>query len=113
MTERDGFSRAAAELLPEGSPDECRRRAAAVDPEQLLADPSAGGALRHAVDDRRQRAGPRRERMNVRHRAGGQRRAVAAPVVGKKLALEARDVDADRALRLARAAFEAQIEHVV
>ena len=40
--------------------------------------------------------------------ARAQRRAVPLPVVGEELALEARDVDADRTLGLARAAFEAQ-----
>jgi hypothetical protein len=38
---------------------------------------------------------------------------VTLPVVGEELALEARDVDADRTFGLARAAFETQIERVV
>ena len=45
--------------------------------------------------------------------AGMRRRSVPRPVVGEKLALEARDVDADGTLGLARAALEAEIEHLV
>ena len=42
-----------------------------------------------------------------------ERRAVPLPVVGEELALEPRHVHADRALGLARAALEAQIERLV
>ena len=41
------------------------------------------------------------------------RRAVAGPLVGQHLALDPRHVDADRALALARAAFEAQVQRLV
>src|SRR4029079_7420831 len=40
-------------------------------------------------------------------------RAVATPVVGEELALDPRDVDANRTLRFAGAALEAEVEHVV
>ena len=46
-------------------------------------------------------------------RAGVERRAVPLPVVGEELALEAGDVNANRALRLARSTLETQIERVV
>ena len=51
--------------------------------------------------------------MDVPQRARFERRPVAAPKPREKLALEPRHVDADRALRFARAAFQAQIEHIV
>ena len=41
------------------------------------------------------------------------RHAVPRPVVGEKLALEPRHVDADRAFGLARPALQAEVEHLV
>ena len=69
--------------------------------------------VHHPVRERREAGADLRQRAGGAERARRQRRAVTRPVVGEELALEARDVDADRALRLAGAALEAQIEHVV
>ena len=41
------------------------------------------------------------------------RHAVARPVIGEELALEAGHVDADGTLRLARPALEAEIQHFI
>src|SRR5439155_20387239 len=84
-----------------------------IDAEQLLVQPSSDTALRDEVRERREPAAPGRQQAYVTDRAHAERRAVAAPVVGEELALEARDVDADRTLRLACAALEAEIEHLV
>jgi hypothetical protein len=62
------------------------------------------------VRQRRDAARPRRHRVDVADRARLQRRAVTAVVIGEKLALESRDVDADRTFGLARAALETEIE---
>ena len=46
-------------------------------------------------------------------RPSAERRAMSPPVIGEKLALETRDVDADRAFGLAGATLEAEIEDLV
>ena len=50
--------------------------------------------------------------MDVAECALAERHAVMPPVLGERLALEARDIHADGAFGLARATLEAQVEHV-
>ena len=84
-----------------------------IDAEDLLVDPAADSAAGDGVGDRREAAAPFRHRADVTDDARFQRHAVALPVAGEELTLETRDVDADGALGLAGAAFEAEVEHVV
>src|SRR5262249_46313921 len=101
------------ELLRERVTHERRRRAAAIDAEELLVQPSADAASRDRVCDRRKPAAPHGKRVDAADHLHAQRRAVALPVVREELALEPRDVHADGALGLAGAALETQIEDVV
>ncbi len=50
--------------------------------------------------------------MDISQEPCAQRRAVPPPIVGEKLALEPRDVHADGAFGLARAALETEIQHL-
>src|SRR3954451_22541576 len=97
----------------EGVADERGRRPATIETEKLLVDPAAGPAAGDGVRDRREPAAPLRQRADASDHAGPQRHPVPLPVAGEELALEARHVHANGALGLARAAFEAQVEHVV
>ena len=83
-------------------------------PSSCSFDPAAGALPRDEVRRAaRTRLPPFRQPCDVADHARLQRRAVPLPVAGEELALEARDVDADRALGLAGAALEAEVEHLV
>src|SRR5512140_3527339 len=82
-----------------------RKLAAWVESQQLFVQ----SGPRHPVGKRRERAAQLREIGGVTQRARLQRRAVTRVVVCEKFALVTRHVDAHRALRLARAAFETQV----
>src|SRR3954462_8119350 len=87
--------------------------AAPVEPEQPLVHPAADAADGHDVRDRSKAAAPFRHAADVADDACPQRHAVPLPVAGEKLALEPRDIYAHGALRLARAAFETEVENVM
>src|SRR4029453_18520222 len=75
------------------------------------------GAYRPAADQGisqpRHPARPDREIVHMAERPRAQRRAVPRPVVGEKLALESRHINANRAFRLTGAALETEVEHLV
>ena len=75
------------------------KRAAAIDAEPLLGRDLRRRAVHHPVGQRREAASPLRQRSRVPEHARVQRHAVPRPVVGEKLALESRHVDADRDIR--------------
>jgi hypothetical protein len=89
------------------------RQAAPVHAEQPFVQPSSRAAGGGEIRQRRQPAAPLRQCRRAAKRAGAQRHAVLVPVPGEELALVARHVDADRTLRFAGAALEAEIEHLV
>src|SRR5262245_39033468 len=105
-----GWLFSVAKLLHERAACPRRESTPAIDPENLFVEPSTGGTTRDSVRQRRDAARPRRHRLDVADRTRLQRRAVTAVVIGEKLALESRDVDADGAFGLARAALETEIE---
>ena len=82
-------------------------------PRSCSASARPGALLRDGVRQRREGAAQPRQRPRVAERARLEAGAVTLPVAGQELALEARHVHADRALGLARAALEAQVERVV
>ena len=82
-------------------------------PIEFLGRPSRDLAVRDRVRQRREPAAPDGGAVRAAERVRRERHAVTIPVAGEELALESRHVDADRALALARAAFEAEIEHLV
>src|SRR5262249_37702829 len=108
-----GTGRAVGECVGERAEREGRQTPASIDAEERFADPARGCAARDRVRHRWHAAPDIQELADVADRADAERRAVLLPARGEKLALEAADVDADGALRLAGPALEAEIEHVV
>src|SRR5688572_2463131 len=89
------------------------QRSPAIDPGDSLRRPARHRRVRDGVRERREAAAPDRGGARAAKGMRGERQAMAIPVAGEELALEPRDVDADRALALAGAALEAEVEHLV
>src|SRR5688500_18991303 len=87
-------------LRPKRAPRPAGKRPPAIDAEQALVETAHHPAAEERVADRGHFARPSRQLVNAAQGAGTQRRSVACPVVGEKLALEPRDVHADRTLGL-------------
>src|SRR5437879_5073488 len=100
------------ELLRKGFLAPSRRRSPAIDAEELLVHPSADRARGHAVRQRRELAADFRDRAHVAEDAFAERNAVFAPVLREEFTFEARDVNADRTFRLARAALETEVQRL-
>ena len=97
----------------EGSSPESGQSAAAVEAEHPLVQMPGRKGIDDPIRERGEEAPPSSKGPRISQHPRLEGGAVTVPVVGKELALETGDVDADRALGLARTAFETQVERLV
>ena len=101
------------EPAQQGAPVEARQRPVARDAQRALQQCARTGQRREHVRQRRERGTEPVEPARRGEEARASRHTVFALVLVEELALHRRHVDAERALALARLAFQAEVEDVV